>query len=125
MRAWAVGFFLLVVFFVALAVRLRVLMACALWSALCARLGAVCAAGCCVHSSTLCVDSRFAQYFFITQRDKDVLFLCPANSRLLLLARRCYGSSDETGRRCCVEPNVDWSRLLAVVNLRDTEFQLL
>ena len=54
MRAWAVGFFLLVVFFVALAVRLRVLMACALWSALCARLGAVRAARRCVRGWVLC-----------------------------------------------------------------------
>ena len=82
----------------------------------CALLGAVCAARCCVRGWVLCArldavcarhcvcDSRFAQYFFcITQRDTDVVFL----SHGRLLARRCYGSSDEPGRRCCVEPNVD------------------
>ena len=102
----------------------------------CALLGAVWATRCCVRGWVLrarldavcarrCVQlARFAQYFCITQRYTDVLFLGSANSRLLLLARRCYGSNDEPGRRCGVEPNVDWSRLLAVVGLPEKEFQL-
>ena len=90
------------------------LMACAPCSALCARLRVVCAARALL--------SLFLHHY--SERDTDVVCPSDANCRLLLLARRCYGSSDEPDRRCCVEPNVDWSRLLAVVGLQDTEFQL-
>ena len=55
-------------FFVALAVRLRVLMACALWSALCARLGAVCAA-----RRHVC-DLRFAQYLFLSHSETRMFY---------------------------------------------------
>ena len=53
----------------------------------------------------------------------DDIFLCPANGRLLL-ARRCFGSSDERGRRPRAQPNVNGTWLLAVVGLQDKEFQL-
>ena len=75
------------------------MMACAPCSALCARLGvayallgAVCAARRCARSALYSV-----LIVCITQQDTDVVFLCDANSRLLLLARRCFGSSDEPG----------------------------
>ena len=104
----------------------------------CALLGTVCATRCCVRGwvvcvcgSTLCVRlgavcatrTLLSIFFASLQRDTDVVFPCRSNSRLLL-ARRCYGSSDEPGRHCCVEPNVDWSWLLAVVGLQETGFQL-
>ena len=98
----------------------------------CALLGAVCAAGCCVRGSTpcvrlaLCVCRALLSIFccvIVARHDTDVLFLCRTNCRLLL-ARRCFGSNVERGRRCSVEPNVDWSRLLAVVGLQDSGFQL-
>ena len=92
---------------------------CALLGAVCAVLDAACARRCVYGSRVL------LSFFASLQRYTDVVFPCRANCRLLLLARRCRGSSgDERGRRGCVEPNVDWSRLLAVVGLLDTEFQL-
>ena len=75
----------------------------------CALLGVVCAAGCCVRfarrrvrGSTLCAlgavcAARALLNIFVCmqpQRDTDVVYLLPAN-----LARRCRGSSDERGRR--------------------------
>ena len=87
---------------------------------MCVQLGAVCA-----RARTVCAARALLNIFCLQlQRDTDVVFLCRANSRLLLLARRCRGSSDEPGRRGCVEPNVDWSRLLGVVLLQDTEIRL-
>ena len=87
---------------------------------LCARLDAMCAARRCMRSALCLQLALYSLVFFGSlQRDTDVVFLRPAN-----LARRCYGPSDEPSRRDCVEPNVDWSRLLAVVDLSVMEFQL-
>ena len=63
-------------------------------SALCARLDAVCAARIVYAARAL-----LSIFFASQKRDTDVVFPCRANSRLLL-ARRCFGSSDDKrGRR--------------------------
>ena len=59
----------------------------------CARLGVVCAVGCCVQLDAVCARRGVcALLSFFFQRYTDVVFLRPAN-----LARRCYGSSDDEG----------------------------
>ena len=65
---------------------------------LCALLDAVCAARRCALGAVCAARGLLIIFFASLQRYTDE-YLGSANSRLLLLARRCFGSSDEPVRR--------------------------